>query len=109
LTLIDSMTWGDLGLAIQDIDESLRRALRATSRDLHNWDNGDYEQRFGDEFWLTDAQVAGLSDEERFAYVARLIQTAAVIYGLWPGDRNSPAALLHGLDQLVDETLEERR
>jgi hypothetical protein len=60
-----------------------------------------------------------MSSEERSAYVARLIETLALMYGLWihgphgsPGGEvqpRSPAGLLHGLDRLVDETLEERR
>jgi hypothetical protein len=82
LDLIDGMTWGNLGPAIHDVELCLRRALKATTRDLRNWENGDFEQRFGDEFSVSDAQVAELSDEERFAYVARLIDTAAVMYGL---------------------------
>jgi hypothetical protein len=117
LDLIDGMTWGDLGPAIHDVELCLQRALKATTRDLRNWEYGDFEQRFGDEFSLSDAQVVELSDEERFAYVARLVRSLALRYGLGldgalgglTGEAypHSPAALLHGLDKLVDETLEE--
>jgi hypothetical protein len=112
------MTWGDLGPAIQDVEDCLRRALGATSADLRRWEDGDFEQRFGDEFSLSDAQVEELSSEDRLAYVARLLETLALMYGLWvrgplgglTGEvhSNSLAALLHGLDQLVDEAIEER-
>jgi hypothetical protein len=110
LDLIDSLTWGDLRPAIGDIDECLRRALKATES-VAFWEDG-FEQRFGDEFSLSDAQVEGLSDEDRRAYVARLIETLALMYGLWFGrgrgesgevQANSPAGLLHGLAGLFEE------
>jgi hypothetical protein len=110
LVVIERMVWGDMDDAIRDLEICLRRALEATSADFRTWQDGDFEERFGDEFSLSDAQVEELSSEDRLAYVARLLRSLALHYGVSAefGDGrdglvgqaqpNSPAALLRGLD-----------
>jgi hypothetical protein len=113
LDVIERMAWGDLDDAIRGLELCLRRALEATREDFVRWEDGDFEQRFGDEFSLADAQVEELSSEDRLAYLARLLRSLALHSGvsavLGDGrgglvgqeDASSPAALLRGLNDVA--------
>lgn len=77
------------------------------------------ELRFGDEFELSAEQVAELDDEWRLAYIARLLHSAALTYGVSPSVPGrtrdgelvtppasesypaSPARLVRGLNDIV--------
>lgn len=86
---------------------------------LDRWE-AEGEERFGDEFELSSEQVASLDDEWRLAYIARLLHTAALAYGVFPGaspgrasggdvtspiawddQRHSPARLVRGLNDIL--------
>ena len=80
---------------------------------------GAGEERFGDEFTLSADRVASLDDEWRLAYIARLLHSAAYLYGVSPhaspgrsadGELTSPiswsdelslARLLRGLNDIL--------
>lgn len=111
LALVDGMAWGDLGPAVTTLERELRLMLEATRDWFPLW-MSEGEDRFGDEFSLTPAQVTVLSGEWRLAYVARLLVSMALTYGvstgIWDGkppvryaERNSLAELLQGLNSIV--------
>jgi len=58
-----------------------------------------------DEFSVSEDAVARMSDREKLAYLARLVRTVKLRYGLHknPLDTasNSPAALLRGLNDIT--------
>jgi hypothetical protein len=85
LELIERLPWGDIEGAIETFEESMLLAMEATRDDFARWEaEGEGERRFGNEFNLSPRQVEELDDAWRLAYVAR----------------DSPAALLHGLDDI---------
>src|SRR5687768_17083671 len=104
LDLIESLAWGDMQTAIFGLEASLALALEATGDAIDRWE-AEGEERFGDEFELASEQVAGLDDEWRLAYLARLLHTTAHAYGVTPegppgrtpeGDLTSPAVWADG-------------
>jgi hypothetical protein len=88
------------------MEAALRRAMEATRDALALWEaRAEDDLGFEDEFDLTADQVAELSDEWRLAYVARLLETLALAYGVNPdtfeNKESCPAALLRGLNDLL--------
>jgi hypothetical protein len=82
VTLIESMAWADLDGSIIDMETALRRAIEATRDDFQRWEQDAEAFGFADEFSLTSETVAELSPEWRLAYVARLLRTVALSYGV---------------------------
>jgi hypothetical protein len=104
LALIDSLPWGDIEGDLGVWEQALRLAMDATTVEFGLWER-EGEDRFGDEFSVTDEQLEEMSDEWRLALVARLLRSAAMAYGVStdyaPGQPNvgqeapeTPAALL---------------
>jgi len=109
--LIESMAWEDMDGSIRDLEAALRLALEATEDDLRRWEEDigpALEEPDFDEFSLRAQTIAELSCEDRLAYVARLLQSLALHYGvsgfgaqqLGEAD-SSPAALLRGLNDIL--------
>lgn len=108
LELVESMPWGDIDGAIRTIDKSLLLAMEATAEDFLRWELHALDVGFVDEFSLTPDEIAGMSDEWKLAYVARLLRSMALMFGVGTefGDRvlvadhdpRSPAGLLRGLN-----------
>ena len=94
-----------------EVDESLLRAMQATSSDFEHWELHSEEMGFEDEFSLTSDDVANMADEWKLAYIARLLRSLALAFGVGTefGDRvlvaehypSSPAALLRGLNDIA--------
>ena len=63
------------------METALQLAVDATEDALSFWEAYG-EDRFGDEFSLTNAEVESLDPAWRLAYVARLIRSAAGVYGV---------------------------
>jgi hypothetical protein len=116
LALLEQMTWGDIDGDIRGMEEALRLALEATSDDFHRWEEElgpPLEARGCDEFSLPDAVLEAMPTDEKLAYVARLLRSLALQYGVsaeFGGARTglvgeahevSPAALLRGLNDLL--------
>jgi hypothetical protein len=110
LELIESLAWGDLDHSIRDQELALRLALEATRDSFDDWliAGGDSV----DEFSIPTRVLNTLSHRERLAYVARLLRTIALHYGVDSGSNDrpslldvekphSPARLLHGLNDIV--------
>jgi len=119
LRLLEALAWGDMETAIYGLETALALAYEATGDAINLWEE-EGEERFDDEFRLTPADVADLSDEWRLAYIARLLVTALHAYGVSPGaspgrppecsagppldweeDDTSPARLLRGLNDIL--------
>jgi hypothetical protein len=100
LALIEQMAWGDIDYAIRGVEETLRVAIDATRAEFLRWEE-ELEPTLGDEFPVPAAQVEEMSDADKIAYLARLLRSLALQYGvtgrLGEADDNSPAALLRGL------------
>ena len=91
LAAIESQPWGDLSPSVTAIDQALLLAMEATTGAFLLWEaDGAGEQLFGDEFALTVQQVADLGPEWRLAYVARLIRTLALYWGVATEFSTSP-------------------
>jgi hypothetical protein len=117
LALLESQPWEDIDGAVRTFEDALRRAMEATRRDFREWerDLGPRLEHAGgwDEFTLPDENINGLSCEEKLAYVARLLRTLAMMYGVTTDyifteaslvageDPNSPAAILRGLNDIT--------
>jgi hypothetical protein len=83
LAAIERNPWGDAAQAVEGVDQGLLLAMEATTTAFLLWQVDDAgEQRFGDEFELTPQQVDDLDPEWRLAYVARLIRTLALYWGV---------------------------
>lgn len=116
LALLEQMAWGDMDGDIRDLETALRLALEATADDFQRWEDSlgpDLEAKGCDEFSVPVDTIEELSSEERLAYVARLLRSLALSYGVsaeFGGARSglvgeaskpSPAALLRGLNDIV--------
>lgn len=82
LSLLTGLPWGDFDDAIREMEGCLRLALEATVAAFWMWEEEVEEIRFEDEFSLTPSQVDQLSPEWRLAYVARLLRSLALFYGV---------------------------
>jgi len=111
IELIESMAWGDMDLHIRSMEEALQLALEATVDGFQRWER-DGEEHFGaDEFQLSPQQIEDLDDEWRLAYVARLIRSLGLVYGIatdfggrettLDDDGDGPAGLLRGLNDIA--------
>jgi hypothetical protein len=110
LELITGQPWGDIDSAICGLEESLQLALEASEEAFLAWE--DVAERIGveDEYSLSSTQVQDLSPEERSAYIARLLRSAALNYGVDAGFGGgpytgkeqpfTPAAILRGLNNI---------
>jgi hypothetical protein len=117
LSLIATLPWGDVEGCIETLDEAFRLAREATSHDWLRWENEGYELGFDDEFSVSPERVASLTDEWRLAYVGRLLESAAMMYGIQdkkavpapesPGPE--PGSILRSLSAIVGRSLSRRR
>jgi hypothetical protein len=120
LAAIEHVPWGSINHAVDSMDQSLRRAMEATTDAFWVWEKGAAgERRFGDEFSLTPLQVDSLTPKWRLAYVARLIRSFALCWGVsteFGGgvlgaateDRAAPGRLIRALAAMVDRSLDRR-
>jgi hypothetical protein len=116
LAAIASMAWGDVALAASTITDALARAMEATTTEFSRWETADAgEPRFGDEFSLSPQEVENLSPECRLAYVARLVRSAGLGWGIATefdggalgsraGDRSRPGSLIDELAAIAQRS-----
>lgn len=103
--------WGSWDDGFRDMETALRLVLEATGAYLDRWEDEledeVWERWGGDEFYVPAEVVAAFEPEQRLAYVARLLETLTIAYGVAlthePGlnffDRTpSPARLLRALN-----------
>src|SRR5262245_24821296 len=83
MALLEGLPWGDVEQEIYGLEIALALALEATGEAIQLWED-EGEDRYGDEFSLSADQVALLDDDWRLAYVARLLHSAAHVYGVSP-------------------------
>lgn len=110
LELLEQMPWGDIEMNISDTKDALRRLVGATSAVADRWDE-EFFDSYGDEFSVPDETVTAMTETELLAYIARLVRSLALAYGVDAGLSNrqlrqtdnpdSPAALLQGLTNLA--------
>jgi hypothetical protein len=110
IALLEGQDWGDVLPAIADAEQTLGLILAATAPSLLLREY--IEGQGGDEFSLSPPLTANFSDELRLAYAARLAVSYAVHYGHDPrfggegccsrADGSSPAAVLHGLRDILE-------
>jgi hypothetical protein len=78
---------------IRGMEEALRLALEATSGDFYRWEEEigpPLEARGYDEFSLPEAFLQAMRTEEKLAYVARLLRSLALQYGVSAYQPQSP-------------------
>jgi hypothetical protein len=111
------MAWGDMDYAIRGLEICLRRALEATFEDFLRWENDlgpSYEEDGYDEFTLPRQVIEDMPLEGKLAYIARLLRSLALDYGVGndfsavrrgglvgEADETSLAALLRGLNDIL--------
>jgi hypothetical protein len=110
LEVITELPWADFDGAICGMEECLRLALEATRDAFLNWDLVARVNDFADEFSLSLGDVEDLLPEERLAYVARLLRSLALNYGVstefgkgplvGEADAYTPAGILRGLNDI---------
>jgi hypothetical protein len=81
IDLLETLPWGDIERKIYGLEAALALALEAVGDAVRRWEE-EGEDLFGDEVTLSPEQVASLDSEWRFAYIARLLDTAALAYGV---------------------------
>jgi hypothetical protein len=116
LGLLEQMPWGDMDGGIRAFEAAPRRALEVTAEDFRRWDEylgPDLEGRGFNEFDMPPGAVEAMSDEDKLAYLARLLRSLALSYGVSAGfgagrgglvgeaHEPSPAALLRGLNDIL--------
>jgi hypothetical protein len=124
IALLEDVPWGDLDRSIRDMEQALRLALEATTGEFQRWeeDVGPALEAEGyDEFSVPAAMVNELTSEEKLIYVARMLRTLALSYGVsaeFGGGRTglvgeasakSPAWVLRGLNDIQMTPLLDRR
>ena len=82
LDLLAELPWADVDAAIRGMEECLRLALEATGESFRMREEGAEENGFGDEFSLTQTLLDEPSPEWPLAYVARLLRSLALNYGV---------------------------
>ena len=88
LEILEREAWGDVEHYIRNVEVAIALLCEATSPWLPDWDDKvspAFDEERGievDEFELTREQVRGLSDSWRLAYVAKLVPTLCLQYGL---------------------------
>jgi hypothetical protein len=110
IDLVAELPWGDVDGAICCLEEALRLALEATDHAFPHWETLAEDIGEEDEFSLTPEQVRDLSPQQRLAYLARLLRTLALTYGVNAGFGDgthigqeqpyTPAAILRGLNDI---------
>jgi hypothetical protein len=110
LELLESLPWEDLDGARRTIEETLRLAMEATRNSFRRWEDEAEATGYVDEFSVSPSEADELSDRCRLAYVARLLRTLALSYGVcteFGGKQfigqeapNSVAALVRGLNDI---------
>ena len=91
LEILERGSWGDIELEIGAVEVTLALLCEATRRWLSVWEDEvspAFDEENGieiDEFELTREQVHDLGDSWRLAYVARLVETLGLLYGVTPG------------------------
>ena len=83
VALLEDLPWGDVEQAIYGLEVALGLALEAVGNAIDLWEDKG-EERFEDEFALSAKQVASLDDNWQLAYIARLLHSAALSYGVSP-------------------------
>jgi len=118
LAVIDAVPWGDLAVSAGDVDQVLRLALEATTQAFLLWEtDGAGERRYGDEYSLSAADVDSLDDQWRMAYVARLLRSLALCWGVQiefgtaplgsvRDDQTSAGTLVRQLDTIVTQAVQ---
>jgi hypothetical protein len=117
LALLERMAWGDMEGYLRTLESALRLALDATAEDFFRWEDQigpELEAQGFDEFSLPSGTVDAMSSEDKSAYVARLLRSLALSYGVhaeFGGKEGgglageayelSPAALLRGLNDIL--------
>ena len=82
LELIESLPWGDVEGHLVSMERALELLMEATAAEFERWER-EGEHHFGDdEFGLSEDQVESMDDEWRLAYVARLVRSLGLIYGV---------------------------
>ena len=112
VALVEAVPWGDMDADIRDLEETLERALDATAPDFPLWEEHAQGCGYIDEFSVTPERLREMSPEWRFAYVARLVRTVALWYGvsvpeysskppMLQESPDSPASLLRGINDIA--------
>jgi hypothetical protein len=85
LALLEIPAWGDMDNVIRGLEICLRLALEATFEDFLRWENDlgpAFEDDGNDEFTLPREVIRDMPPEERLAYVARLLRSFGLDYGV---------------------------
>ena len=114
LAFLEELPWGDIDQQIFDMELALQLAIEATAAEFQYWENTlrpAIESDGYDEFSLPPDRTTDLNDHERLAYVARLLRSLALAYGIKStlcasrsqrlvndAKAHSPAGVLRGLN-----------
>lgn len=82
LELIEGIAWGDMEGAIRTFEECLARALAVTYDEFQRWEMAVDNGEFADEFSVDAETMRVAPCELKLAYVARLLRSAALMYGV---------------------------
>lgn len=83
LEIAETTPWGDIVNGVKDVELALRLALEATREEFLLWERELADARFVDEFSVAPHDVSAMPFVWRVAYVARLLRSAALAYGLY--------------------------
>lgn len=79
---VEDAPWGDIAGSLETVEIGLRRALDATADDFQRWEHAASLGDDRDEFTIERAEVEAMSADERLAYVARLLRSIALSFGV---------------------------
>lgn len=83
IAVLQDLPWGDVQGQLSVLDHALRLGLQATGQDFLLWESKAQEELgVDDEFSLKPDDIQMLSEEWILAYVARLLRTVALMYGI---------------------------
>jgi hypothetical protein len=92
--IVRETAWGQIDGDLSVVEAALRLAMQLTDGDFQRWENEAHDAGYRDEFAITEAEVAAMTPEWRLALVARLIRSAAGMYGLANGYGPQPVGAL---------------
>jgi hypothetical protein len=112
--LVEGCLWGDIDKGLWDFERALWLLLDATFHDVAHWDEEQERLELGDEFSQSHEAVEAFPEGLHRAYVARLVYSAALRYGLFDRvsledgtEADSAAAVIRGLNDITTIRLQD--
>lgn len=80
LRFLETLPLGQIANEVKDFEGTLRQLLHATRDQRNAWENDDLEAKYGSSYHFTPEQIDALTDGERRALIADLVDWLYLAY-----------------------------